>query len=55
MSVEQKETLMELIRSKTHHDITAEVRREIVNSKCRDLGQTFVNRTQSGETCMQTE
>ena len=55
MSVEQKETLMELIRNKTHHDITAEVRREIVNSKCRDLGQTFVTRTQSGETSMQTE
>lgn len=55
VSVEQKEALMELIRNKTHRDITAEVRREIVNSKCRDLGQTFVTRTQSIETSMQTE
>ena len=53
MSVKQKEALMELIRNKVHHDITAEVRREIVNSKCRDLGQTFITRTQPSD--MQTE
>ena len=49
LSVEQKEALMELIRSKTHHEITPEIRREIVNSKCRDLGETFINRTQRNE------
>ena len=53
MSVEQKEALMELIRNKVHHEITAEVRREIVNSKCWDLGQTFITRTQPSD--MQTE
>ena len=46
MSVEQKGALMELIRKHTHHDITHEIRREILNSKCRDVGETFVNRTQ---------
>lgn len=52
ISVEQKEALIQLIRSKFHHEITAEVRREILNSKCRDVGETFVNRTQSS---MQTD
>ncbi len=55
MSVEQKEALVELIRHKTHHGITSEVRREIVNSKCRDLGQTFVSRTLVSEMCMHTD
>ena len=44
ISVEQKEALLELIRLKTHHEITPEVRREIVNSRCRDLGELFVNK-----------
>lgn len=52
ISVEQKEALVELIRNKSHHEITPEVRREIVNSKCRDIGETFINRTQSS---MQTD
>ena len=44
ISVEQKEALLELIRLKAHHDITPEIRREIVNSKCRDLDAVFMNR-----------
>ena len=52
VSVEQKEALLQLIRSKFHHEITPEVRREILNSKCRDVGETFINRTQSS---MQTD
>ena len=52
VSVEQKEALIRLIRSKFHHEITPEVRREILNSKCRDVGETFINRTQSS---MQTD
>ena len=52
ISVEQKEKIIELIRNKFHHDITPEVRREILNSKCRDVGETFINRTQSA---MQTD
>lgn len=50
ISVEQKEALIELIRVKVHREITAEIRREIVNSKCRDLGTTFINRAQSMQT-----
>lgn len=55
MSVEQKEALMELVRTKTHRDITPEVRREIVNSKCRDVGQMFISRTQSSDNAMQID
>ena len=44
VSIEQKESLLELIRVKAHHDITPEVRREIVNSKCRDSGTNFIDR-----------
>ena len=56
LSVEQKEALIELIRRKSHHEITAEIRREIVNSKCRDLGDIFMNRQKTqGTTSMQTE
>ena len=44
MSAEQKEGLLELLRTKCHHEITPEVRREIVNSKCRDMGKSFVER-----------
>lgn len=44
VSAEQKEALLELIRNKFHREITAEVRREVVNSKCRDLGTNFIDR-----------
>ena len=54
LSVEQKENLLELLRTKTHHEISAEVRREIVNSKCRDLGLIFNDR-QKGTVPMQAE
>ncbi|XP_063951136.1 bystin-like [Lytechinus pictus] len=36
ISSEQKEALMELLRSHSHPSITPEIRREIVNSKSRD-------------------
>ena len=35
MAVEQKEALLTLLRSQKHYGITPEVRRELVNSKCR--------------------
>ena len=35
MSSEQKEALVELLRAHTHHQITAEVRRELIHSRCR--------------------
>ena len=42
MSVEQKEEILDLVQSHhTHHKISAEVRREIVNSECQDLGLLF--------------
>jgi essential nuclear protein 1 len=37
ISTEQKESLMELIRIHSHRDIVHEIRRELVNSKCRDV------------------
>ena len=52
ISVEQKEALVDLIRKKFHHEISPEVRREILNSKCRNVGELFINRTQSS---MQTD
>ena len=53
MSVEQKEELLELVRgSHAHHEIGLEVRREIVSSKCRDLGVVFSERLK-GTTPMQ--
>ncbi|XP_064652486.1 bystin-like [Lineus longissimus] len=36
ISTEQKEGLMEVLRAHTHHTITSEIRRELMNSKCRD-------------------
>ena len=54
LAVEQKEALLEVIRSKSHHEITPEIRREIMNSKCRDLGEIFAYR-QHGSTPMQTQ
>eukprot|EP00731_Ephydatia_muelleri_P020065 Em0012g890a len=45
MSLEQKEGLMDLVRVKTHHEISHEVRRELLQSRCRDLGEVlFVDR-----------
>ena len=46
LSLEQKEALLELMKSKSHHEITPEVRREIVNSKCRDIGNLYINKSQ---------
>ena len=37
VSSEQKEALLELIKKHTHHEITNEIRRELMNSKSRDL------------------
>ncbi|KAJ3311775.1 snoRNA-binding rRNA-processing protein [Boothiomyces sp. JEL0838] len=35
MTPEQKEAILDLLKYKTHHEITAEVRRELQNSVCR--------------------
>ncbi len=40
VSSEQKEALLELLRAHKHHVITPEIRRELVNSRCRDA-ETF--------------
>ena len=45
LSLEQKEALLELLKTKNHHEITPEVRREIVSSKCRDIGDVYMNKT----------
>ena len=37
MSMEQKESLMELVKVHGHREMTLEIRREIVNSKCRTI------------------
>jgi len=37
ISSEQKEALYELLRHHSHSSITAEVRRELASTKCRDL------------------
>ena len=44
LSVELKEAILELLRFKNHRAITPKVRREIVNSRCRDLGVLFINK-----------
>ena len=55
MSVEQKEGLLELVRGcHAHHDIGPEVRREIVSSKCRDLGVVFGERQKGGSSTAAT-
>ncbi len=36
-STEQKEALLELLRHQIHHQITPEIRRELLNAKCRDV------------------
>uniref|UniRef100_A0A6B2F0W8 Bystin n=1 Tax=Bothriechis nigroviridis TaxID=88079 RepID=A0A6B2F0W8_BOTNI len=37
LSSEQKETLLELLKFHNHSQISPEIRRELVNSKCRDI------------------
>ena len=36
ISTEQKEALLEVLRVHVHEGITPEIRRELMNSKCRD-------------------
>jgi essential nuclear protein 1 len=43
VSTEQKETLLELLKKHTHHDITNEIRRELASAKCRDLENEDAN------------
>ncbi len=45
ISLEQKEALIELIRVKNHTGISPEIRREIVHSKCRDVGVTYLEKS----------
>ena len=47
VSMEQKEALLELIRVRSHHEISPEIRREIVHSNCRDLGEKYINKMQT--------
>ena len=37
VSSEQRDALMDLIKHQGHYKITQEIRRELVNAKCRDL------------------
>jgi len=37
ISSEQRDSLLNLLRQQNHHTITAEIRRELQNAKCRDL------------------
>ncbi|GLV41446.1 by S6 [Carabus blaptoides fortunei] len=37
ISSEQRDALLALLRAQSHHSITAEIRRELQNAKCRDL------------------
>ena len=37
ISTEQKEALRGVLRKHRHHQITPEIRRELVESKCRDV------------------
>lgn len=37
ISSEQRDALLALLRSQSHHTITPEIRRELQNAKCRDL------------------
>jgi essential nuclear protein 1 len=41
LTPEQKDALMQVLRYHTHHQITAEIRREIVHSTCR--GELITN------------
>ena len=45
ISLEQKESLLELIRHQNHKEITSEIRREIVHSKCRDIDGTYMEKS----------
>jgi essential nuclear protein 1 len=37
ISSEQRDALLGLLRNQHHHTISAEVRRELQNAKCRDI------------------
>lgn len=37
ISSEQRSALMELLRHQNHHTLTPEIRRELINAKCRDI------------------
>lgn len=37
ISSEQKKALLKLLRTKSHHTITPDIRRELENSNCRDI------------------
>ena len=37
VSSEQRDALLELLKHQGHYKITPEIRRELVNAKCRDL------------------
>ncbi|KAJ8913502.1 hypothetical protein NQ315_017052 [Exocentrus adspersus] len=37
ISSEQRDALLRLLQKQTHHEITAEIRRELQHAKCRDL------------------
>ena len=37
ISSEQKEAMFEVLRAHVHGQITPEIRRELMNSKCRDI------------------
>lgn len=48
ISSEQKEALLELIKKHVHHEITGEIRRELMLARCRDLaGEEDDNSRQS--------
>ncbi|XP_067934604.1 bystin-like [Watersipora subatra] len=51
MSSEQKESLYELLRKHCHEKITPEIRREIANSKCRDVELSQPSNMGSMEMC----
>lgn len=40
LSPDQKQSLLDVVRFHTHHTMTAEIRRELMNSKCRGEGDT---------------
>ncbi|KAG5870197.1 hypothetical protein JTB14_001398 [Gonioctena quinquepunctata] len=42
ISSEQRDSLLNLLKHQSHHSITAEIRRELQNAKCRDLEDATV-------------
>jgi len=43
VSTDQKDALFELLKAHSHHDITNEIRRELMSAKCRDLANEDEN------------